>query len=333
MSTFSDLANETLIKIAQNIHDCDLGSFMDVSHATQRAACSEGLDGEIDSENIIFKKSLGNSSYGYVKKGRLGNLDVVVKYFRCIDLEMAELKKLGSLFRNEHTIKIYGFTTEPPCKLNGIVIKNIYGFTTDSPCKVNGIVMKYYANGTLCDYLKSNFCQLTWNDKLKMAQDITDGLYFIHQQGYLHYHLHDGNIMIDDDGRALIMDFGINKHIKETHKQITHPERFVFTTLERHLNNTLPFTAQDDIYALGGILWELTSGRPQIYSYDGILLELTTGKRPSYKNYKECKRINGTPEWYHEIYTKCLAVDPDERPSLDYIKTELSWGQWNMDLD
>ncbi|CAG8833380.1 6370_t:CDS:1, partial [Racocetra persica] len=71
---------------------------------------------------------------------------------------------------------------------------------------------------------------------------------------------------------------------------------------------------KSDMYSLGVILWELTSGiRPffTINNKASLNLSISQGKRE--------KPIPGTPSRYVKIYKKCWNTNPKKCPELDEI--------------
>jgi serine/threonine protein kinase len=46
--------------------------------------------------------------------------------------------------------------------------------------------MEYANDGDLKHYLSNNFKKLDWNKKFRLALDITNGLYFLHNEKILH---------------------------------------------------------------------------------------------------------------------------------------------------
>ena len=54
------------------------------------------------------------------------------------------------------------------------------------------------------------------NRAAKLMEEISDAIYYAHNQGILHRDLKPSNIMLDDEGRAYVADFGL---AKERHNQ------------------------------------------------------------------------------------------------------------------
>ncbi|RIB19914.1 kinase-like domain-containing protein [Gigaspora rosea] len=70
---------------------------------------------------------------------------------------------------------------------------------------------------------------------------------------------------------------------------------------------------KSDIYSLGVLLWELTSGTSPFNNLTSVAVILKI-----INNEKE-KVIPGTPTDYSELYKSCWSSDPDKRPTLEKI--------------
>ncbi|KAF0485176.1 kinase-like protein [Gigaspora margarita] len=148
-----------------------------------------------------------------------------------------------------------------------------YGITKDNNGCYN-MILQYADNGNLREYLKKNFVTLQWKCKLRIAKEIVHGLMFLHNNKIVHRDLHSKNILIHQ-GQIKITDFGLAKQINEissTSASAVHgmaayidPQYFVNPKFKRN--------EKSDIYSLGVILWEISSGKPPFKSFElGVVL-------------------------------------------------------------
>ncbi len=92
---------------------------------------------------------------------------------------------------------------------------------------------------------------------------ICDALAYIHARGMVHRDLKPSNIMVDDDRRVRLMDFGLAKFLADD-SAVTAVGHIVGTyrymSPEQLLGERLDGRA--DLYSLGVMLYELLAGRP-----------------------------------------------------------------------
>lgn len=98
-------------------------------------------------------------------------------------------------------------------------------------------------------------------EAIGIAAQIAEGLIVAHDLGVVHRDLKPQNIMIDSSGRAKIMDFGIARSIlvsglTQTGQMIGTPD---YLSSEQAAGQ--PADHRSDIYALGVILYEMTTGK------------------------------------------------------------------------
>ncbi|MDX1600520.1 MAG: serine/threonine-protein kinase, partial [Anaerolineales bacterium] len=74
------------------------------------------------------------------------------------------------------------------------------------------IVMPFYAAGTLQDRLRQG--ELSPYEARELMEDITAALALAHEQGVIHRDVKPSNILLTEDGRALLSDFGF-AHVRE----------------------------------------------------------------------------------------------------------------------
>ncbi|KAF8951892.1 hypothetical protein BGZ46_003756 [Entomortierella lignicola] len=229
-----------------------------------------------------------------------------------------------------------------------------YGVTFPPGLNKLCIVTKYANKGSLTWHLKVAYQNITWDGKLRLATQISRGIARLHKEGVYHRDLHGGNILIDDEENAMLTDFGAStimeervvrnvKHYsleeapsedgrsKYTSKLITglgfkndgadgnddKDDRLIgvmaYIAPERFRNPKF-FDEKCDIYSLGVLLWELTSGHPpfaKVHQDVHLAVAIMNGKREL--------PVEGTPVAYRELYERCWHNDPAKRPSLEEI--------------
>ncbi|RIB26298.1 kinase-like domain-containing protein, partial [Gigaspora rosea] len=167
-------------------------------------------------------------------------------------------------------------------------------------------------DGNLREYLKHNFPKLKWSDKLQFAQEIAEGLMFLHDKGILHRDLHSKNILVHNK-RMLIADFGVSKHIDEVTIVKADGIGIMLGYLEPKCFADPQYKCdkRSDIYSLGVILWEISSGRPPFDSYENriaIVTQVNNGVRET--------PAKNTPDNYVNLYKRCWDKDPGKRPDI-----------------
>lgn len=128
-------------------------------------------------------------------------------------------------------------------------------------------VMDYLDGGSL-DMFISNKGTLSPYYTSSLFFQVSDALIYMHQHKMLHLDLKPSNIMLDSNGKAVIIDFGLTKHFSDTGE----PESSTtvgtgtpgYAPIEQ--SNYKPelsdgFPATIDVYALGATLFKMLSGK------------------------------------------------------------------------
>ncbi len=98
-------------------------------------------------------------------------------------------------------------------------------------------------------------------DVLRLAREVASGLDALHATGLVHRDVKASNILLDNDSRALLTDFGLARGPRYT--VLTRPGQIVGTLeyLAPELIRGEPATAESDVYALGCTVYEALTGK------------------------------------------------------------------------
>ena len=96
-------------------------------------------------------------------------------------------------------------------------------------------------------------------DALRMALDVADGLSALNREGLVHGDIKPGNIVLDRDGNAKLVDFGLSGMTRlDDHGMLMGTPNYIAPEL---LQGSAA-THRSDLYSLGATLYNLLSGHP-----------------------------------------------------------------------
>ena len=124
-------------------------------------------------------------------------------------------------------------------------------------------VMQYLSGGSLADYVKQHGA-LDEAIAIKYIQQIGSALEYMHQKHICHYDVKPSNILLDDKGGAILIDFGISKgYTEEGHQTSSTPVGISagYAPLEQYQQNLQDFSPATDVYGLAATLFYLLTGK------------------------------------------------------------------------
>ncbi len=183
------------------------------------------------------------------------------------------------------------------------------------------ITMEYVSGEDLKSFIQRSG-QLAIGTTIRIAKQVCEGLAEAHKLGIVHRDLKPSNIMIDKEGDARIMDFGIAhsleaKGITGTGVMIGTPEYMSPEQVEGKETDK-----RSDIYSLGVILYEMVTGQ---VPFEGDT-PFTIGMKHKNKIPQNPKEINSLiPDDLNRLILKCLEKDKSKRfQAIEGLKSALN---------
>jgi CheY-like chemotaxis protein/predicted Ser/Thr protein kinase len=182
------------------------------------------------------------------------------------------------------------------------------------------ITMEYVPGEDLKSFIRRSK-QLAAKTAISIAKQVCQGLAEAHRLGVVHRDLKPQNIMIDREGNARIMDFGIARSVKA--KGITDEGTVIGTPeyMSPEQVEGKDVDGRSDIYSLGAVLFEMVTGRVPFEGKTALEIALKHKTEPPPDTRVLSPQI---PESLNQIILRCLAKDRAARyQTVEEILTAL----------
>ena len=269
----------------------------------------EGLTrGTVFAGRYEILEELGGGGMGKVYRVYDRKLEEEVA-LKLIRPEIAAGRKAIERFRNE--IKISRKITH----------KNVCRMHDLGEAEGTSFITMEYVRGEDLKSLLHRTKTLPVGTALSIAHQVAYGLSEAHRLGIIHRDLKPGNIMIDKDGDAKIMDFGIARSLLG--KGLTGEGAIIGTPeyMSPEQVDGKEVDARSDIYSLGIILYEMLTGRAP-FEGDTPFSVALKNREETPKDPREAN-VQVTPD-LSRLILRCLEKDKKKRyQSSDELRIEL----------
>ncbi|EFA79492.1 LIM-type zinc finger-containing protein [Heterostelium album PN500] len=256
---------------------------------------------EIKSTDITLGEVIASGASGKVHKGLYKGKDVAIKVYSadniCFSREEFDREvSIMSLVDHECFTEFYGANTE----------KSNYLFHVSELIK----------GGCLRDILLNKEISLTYAQQVSIALDVANGMEYLHSLGVIHRDLKSGNVLITDDMRGKVIDFGTSRSLDLSKQMTLNLGTSCWMAPEVFRNE--PYTESCDVYSFGIVLWEIFCRRDP---YDGvnswsIPVMVCKGERPVVP--ADC------PSEYAKLIKACWVDKAKKRPKFKEIRSTLN---------
>lgn len=181
------------------------------------------------------------------------------------------------------------------------------------------LILPYCKNGSAFKYITSDNI-ISEDECWQLLHDVAAGLAYLHDKTppLVHQDIKPDNILVNDEGRFMITDFGISARVRNTISSTASEQSsgtLSYMGPERFSANPKPIMASD-IWSLGAMMYELMAhGNPPFGNFGGVLQKNGADIPVIEEDYSQELK---------EIVYQCLAKETWERPTARVIE-ELSY--------
>ncbi|KAL8265250.1 hypothetical protein R6Q59_023380 [Mikania micrantha] len=228
-------------------------------------------------ENFDKKYFIGSGSFGEVYKAKLNLSDIESCYgkklrSRCNSSTMTHTVAIKRLnvenARGRNNVLSAFAELDALCQCDDPNIVTLLAYCQDD--KETLLVYEYASNGSLEDQLQSTNKEISfrqWTQRLKICIDIAKGLEYLHtsteaKRVIVHRDIKSGNILLFENMKAKIADFGLSKvHIGQESTINTIQRAGTPYYIDQEYMETGILKKASDIYSFGVVLFEIFSGK------------------------------------------------------------------------
>ncbi|KZV17390.1 hypothetical protein F511_23073 [Dorcoceras hygrometricum] len=279
--------------------------------------------------NFASENELGRGGFGAVYKGELEDgtklavkrMEAVAVSNKALNEFQVEIAVLSNV-RHRHLVSLLGYSAEGNERV---------------------LVYEYMSQGALSRHLfrwKSlNLQPLSWARRLSISLDVARGVEYLHSlahQSFIHRDLKSANILLDDDFRAKVSDFGLVKLAPDKERSVATRLAGTFGYLAPEYAVTGKITTKVDVFSFGVVLMELLTGlvaldenRPEENRYLAEWFWQIKSNKDTLIDSID-PSLEAKEEIYESIYMiaelagHCTAREASHRPDMGHIVNELS---------
>lgn len=267
----------------------------------------------ISFEDLEIIHQIGEGSYGDVLMGRWKQTKVAIKRLRgqLSDEQMRAFgSEVGTMVELHHPncVMLMGFCLQPPV-----------------------LVMEFLGRGSLHQVLHVDKTIFDWTMQIHVLVDCARGMNFLHthEPKLIHRDLKSPNILVNDNWRCKIADFGLAQlkmaNPKDQNDNGLDAIGSLLWCAPEVLNNN-PAMAPADVYAFAVIMFEVLYCELPFVNSElmSVPLKVCNGDRPSTRKTPRAQTAMGEHfQTVTGLMEQCWRADPAERPDFSQVLSTL----------
>ena len=172
---------------------------------------------------------------------------------------------------------------------------------------------------------------LQWREAAKFGREIASAMQAIHLSGVVHRDLKPENVLIDNDNRSMLTDFGMSKPRRSG---VTTGAGVILGTpgyIAPEAVKESPVSPASDMYSLGILLWEMTAGFRPFERNDPHDKATTRTRMEELMAARDLDpprlgaHVKDVPRSLEGLVARLLERSPIDRPRADQVIEELAW--------
>lgn len=199
--------------------------------------------------DLDFQEPIGSGSFGKVYKGKYLGKTVAIKRYR------------ASSFGCKSDVDMFCREVAILSKLNSSYVISFVGASLDDPSNF-AIVTQFVAGGSLFSILHEQKRVIDLQSKLTVATDVAKGMAYLHNlpQPIIHRDLNSHNILLDENGHAVVADFGESRFLLSEEDNMTKQPGNLRWMAPEIFTQCTKYSIKADVFSFSLCIWELLSG-------------------------------------------------------------------------
>ncbi|KAM8962161.1 tyrosine-protein kinase JAK2 [Pelodytes ibericus] len=204
------------------------------------------------------------------------------------------------------------------------------------------LIMEYLPYGSLRDYLQKHRDRLDFKKLLQYSTQICKGMEYLTIKRYIHRDLATRNILVENENRVKIGDFGLTKVLpqdKEYYKVKEPGESPIFWYAPESLTES-KFSVASDVWSFGVVLYELFTYSEKNKSPPSEFMRMIGGDKQGQmivfhliellKKNARLPQPDGCPSEIYAIMTECWNNNISQRPSFKDLAIQVDRSRERM---